>query len=177
MSKALDLLVDLAMRFEGCELRAYPDPASPLSQALAARGLLTRYKLGQVEIPDDLRALSGMPWTIGYGETAGVREGMVWTQDQAVARLRERAAQFLLGVYKRAPMLWLEPDERAAACGSLAYNIGLGAFNASTVKRKTNDGEWAAAAQAFLLWNKAGGRVLAGLTARRRAESGVYLSA
>lgn len=116
-------------------------------------------------------------WTIGWGETHGVKPGMVWTQAQADAVLRNRVAQFLLGVYRRAPMLWLEPPERAAACGSLAYNIGLGAFNASTVKRKTNEGEWLAAAKAFLLWNKSGGRVIYGLTLRRRAESRVYLSA
>lgn len=116
-------------------------------------------------------------WTIGWGETLGVKAGMVWTQDQADAVLRMRVAQFLLGVYKRAPMLWLEPPERAAACGSLAYNIGLGAFNASTVKRKTNEGEWEGAAKAFLLWNKSGGRVINGLTIRRRRESAVYLSA
>jgi len=145
MKAALELLVALVMRFEGCRLKAYQD----------VRGI----------------------WTIGWGETLGIKEGMVWTQAQADAVLRNRVSQFLLGVYRRAPMLWLEPPERAAACGSLAYNIGLGAFNASTVKRKTNDGEWTAAAQAFLLWNKAGGRVVRGLTIRRRAESVTYLSA
>lgn len=175
MKAALELLVALIMRFEGCELRAYPDPASPLSRALSARGLLSAYKRGQVVIPADLRSLSGAPWTCGWGETAGVTEGMVWTQEYADSRLRARAAEFLLGVYQRAPMLYLEPSERAAACGSLAYNIGLGAFNASTVKRKTNEAEWEAGAAAFLLWNKSGGRVMAGLTNRRKAESTTYL--
>lgn len=116
-------------------------------------------------------------WTIGWGETQGVNEGMVWTQEQADAVLRMRVSQFLLGVYKRAPMLWLEPPERAAACASLAYNIGLGAFNASTVKRKTNEGLWVDAAKSFLLWNKSGGRVWNGLTKRRKRESDIYLSA
>jgi len=115
--------------------------------------------------------------TIGWGETQGVKPGMVWTQAQADAVLRMRVSQFLLGVYHRAPMLWLEPPERAAACTSLAYNIGLGAFNASTVKRKTNDGLWTEAAKAFLLWNKSGGRVWNGLTNRRKRESELYLSA
>lgn len=144
MKSALELLVALIMRFEGCRLTAYQD-------------------------------MAGI-WTIGWGETAGVKAGMVWTQAQADAVLRMRVSQFLLGVYHRAPMLWLEPPERAAACGSLAYNIGLGAFNASTVKRKTNAGEWGEAAQAFLLWNKSGGRVINGLTIRRRKERAVYLS-
>ena len=116
-------------------------------------------------------------WTIGWGETQGVKPGMIWTQAQADAVLRMRVSQFLLGVYHRAPMLWLEPPERAAACASLAYNIGLGAFNASTVKRKTNEGLWIDAAKAFLLWNKSGGRVWKGLTNRRKRESELYLSA
>lgn len=127
----------------------------------------------RLEAYQDVRGI----WTIGYGETRGVKPGMIWTQDQAEAVLRMRVAQFLLGVYHRAPMLWLEPPERAAACASLAYNIGLGAFNASQVRTKTNAREWQAAARAFLLWNKAGGRVIAGLTRRRRKESTVYLSA
>lgn len=145
MKAALDLLITLIKRFEGCRLEAYQD----------VKGV----------------------WTIGWGETLGVKEGMVWTQAQADAVLANRVAQFLLGVYHRAPRLWLEPPERAAACGSLAYNIGIGAFNASTVKRKTNDGLWEEAAHAFLLWNKSGGRVYRGLTNRRRIESQIYLSA
>lgn len=143
----------------------------------AALDLLVRLVMGfegcRLEAYLDVR---GIP-TIGWGETQGVKMGMVWTQAQADAVLRMRVSQFLLGVYKRAPMLWLEPPERAAACGSLAYNIGLGAFNASTVKRKTNNGEWEAAANAFLLWNKSGGKVYRGLTLRRQRERGVYLSA
>lgn len=115
-------------------------------------------------------------WTIGWGETFGVTEGMVWTQAQADAVLRKRVGFFMLATMRKCPQLFLEPPERAAACASLAYNIGLGAFGASSVARKTGRQEFISAANAFLLWNKAGGRVVRGLTVRRQAERATYLS-
>ena len=77
---------------------------------------------------------------------------------------------------KRCPQLHLEPPGRTIACTSLAYNIGAGAFGASSVRRYTYRQEFAAAANAFLLWNKAGGRVVRGLTSRRQAERTRYLA-
>ncbi len=115
-------------------------------------------------------------WTIGWGETLGVKEGDVWTQDQADAVLRQRVGQFLLATLKRCPQLHLEPPERLAACVSLAYNIGAGAFAASSVARHTTRRDYQHAADSFLLWNKAGGRVLCGLTFRRQAERLKYLN-
>lgn len=114
-------------------------------------------------------------WTIGYGETLGVREGMVWTQAQANHVLRQRVGQFMLATLKRCPALHLEPAERTVACTSLAYNIGVGAFGASSVSRKTMRQDFAGAANSFLLWNKAGGRVVRGLTIRRTLERAKYL--
>jgi lysozyme len=174
---AIRLALALVKPSEGLCLRAYPDPASPLSRALSARGILRAYKAGTASIPDDLRALSGAPWTIGYGETEGVTEDMVWTPEQAELRLIARLTAFASGVLKRCPQLAHEPDSRFAACISFAYNIGLGAFGASSVCRCTKRREYMAAANAFRLWNKAGGRVMAGLTARREAERALYLTA
>ncbi|UMR33159.1 lysozyme [Massilia sp. MB5] len=114
-------------------------------------------------------------WTIGWGETLGVSEGMVWTQQRADAVLRLRVEHFLLAVLARCPALHLEPPGRVAACTSLAYNIGLGAFGASSVCRLTMRQEFVGAADSFLLWNKAGGRVIAGLSRRRSLERKMYL--
>lgn len=113
-------------------------------------------------------------WTIGWGETLGVKEGDVWTQERADRVLRERLGFFLLKVLAKCPVLHLEPPERMVAATSLAYNIGLGAFGASSVARHSNAEQWELAAKAFLLWNKAGGRVLRGLDLRRQLESRVY---
>ena len=99
----------------------------------------------------------------------------MWTQDQADAVLRQRVGQFMLATLKRCPQLHLEPPGRLAACTSLAYNIGGGAFGASSVCRKTRRREFSGAADSFLLWNKAAGRILRGLTLRRQAERLMYL--
>lgn len=115
-------------------------------------------------------------WTIGWGETLGVKEGDVWTQQQADEVLRQRVGQFMLATLKRCPQLHLEPPERLAACTSLSYNIGVGAFAACSVSRKTARRDYAGAGNSFLLWNKAGGRVLRGLTLRRQAERLEYLN-
>jgi lysozyme len=53
---------------------------------------------------------------------------------------------------------------------SLCYNIGPGAFRKSSALRLFNQGDKTKAANALLLWNKAGGKVLKGLTRRREAE-------
>lgn len=77
------------------------------------------------------------------------------------------------GVLTRAPVV-----NQAAAFLSLTYNIGVNAFAGSTVASKFDAGDDAAAAQAFLMWNKAhvNGEVveLAGLTARRQAEKELF---
>lgn len=173
---ALKLACDLIRPFEGLSLRAYPDPASPLSRAMSKAGILKRYMQGRAEIPAELRELDGAPWTIGYGETAGVREGMWWTLDQAEAGLQQSAADVLIRVLRGCPQLLTEPAARQAACVSLAYNIGVKAFILSSVCRSTSRREYLLAADKFLLWNKAGGAVLPGLTERRRAERALYLS-
>ena len=75
-------------------------------------------------------------WTIGWGETAGVQPGMVWTQERADIVLRRRVGQFLVAVLQRCPALHLEGAARQAACVSLAYNIGAASFGESSVSLK-----------------------------------------
>lgn len=116
-------------------------------------------------------------WTIGFGETLGVKEGDVWTLEYAKRRLRVRIRQFLLATLTKCPQLRFEPSGRVAACTSLAYNIGVSAFGVSSVCRHTLRKAYLAAARAFLLWNKAGGRVVRGLDNRRRLEMKMYLEA
>jgi lysozyme len=69
---------------------------------------------------------------------------------------------------------------QAAAMLSLTYNIGTGAFIGSTVLKQFNAGKFQAAADAFLLWDKAmvDGKlvVVPGLLARRQEESEIFLT-
>lgn len=116
-------------------------------------------------------------WTIGWGETVGVTRGMNWTKEQADARFFESIKQTAQAVKEMCT--GYTNEDQAGALTSLAYNIGLTALKNSTVLRTHNAGDVAAASRAFHLWNKArvNGKLapLAGLTARRAAESALYL--
>jgi lysozyme len=59
---------------------------------------------------------------------------------------------------------------------SFSFNVGLGNLQRSTVRIKANRMEFEAAADALLLWNKGGGKVLAGLDRRRKEERAFFLS-
>ncbi len=59
---------------------------------------------------------------------------------------------------------------------SFAFNVGLGNLQRSSLRMKTNRGDFEEAAEEFLKWTKAGGRVLPGLVKRRRDERSLYLS-
>jgi len=114
-------------------------------------------------------------WTIGYGHTGpDVVEGLVWRQTKADAQLSKDVAERVPQVLSACKV---EPNEnQLAALVCLAFNIGIGAFKKSTVLRLHNAGSFAEAATAFSMWNKAGGRVRAGLTRRRAAEAALYLT-
>lgn len=111
-------------------------------------------------------------WTIGYGSTgAHVKPGMVITEAEAERLLREDLARFERAVAKACPVA---TDNQFAAIVSLAFNVGEAAIAKSTLVRKHTAGDYAGAALEFPRWNKAGGKVLAGLTRRRGREQALY---
>ena len=117
-------------------------------------------------------------WTIGYGTTAGAGvgivpvPGMIITEEEAEGYLLMALQKFLNHI---APNIKVEPNEnQLGAMLSLAYNIGPGAFNKSTLLRKWNAGDVQGAAEQFLVWNKAGGQVLKGLIRRRAEEKELF---
>lgn len=137
--------LDLIKQFEGLRLTAYRD----------AVGVLT----------------------IGYGWTQPVdgkpiQAGMTITREQAEALLKEGVKPYCAVVNNVCPTA---TDDQFAAMVSLAYNIGSGAFAKSSVARHHAAGNPKQAANAFLLWNKAGGKVLPGLVRRREAERALYV--
>ncbi len=113
-------------------------------------------------------------WTIGYGHTRTAGPGQRITNAQATALLREDVANFENAVTRavRVPIT----ENQFAALVSFAYNVGSGALNSSTLLRRLNAGDSFGAADELLRWNRAGGRVLAGLTRRRVAERELFLS-
>jgi Phage-related lysozyme (muraminidase) len=115
-------------------------------------------------------------WTIGWGSTGlGVSKGVVWTQAEADERYKKDMALFKEGVQK----LVTVPvnKNQLEALTSFAYNLGISALKGSTLLKFLNDGNYQAAANQFLRWDKANGKVLAGLARRRTAERNLFLKA
>jgi lysozyme len=136
----------LIKKFEGCRLKAYKCPANV--------------------------------WTIGYGNTfyengMKVKEGDVITQQRAEEMAKFIIDQFAVSI---APFIQKTLTENQfSACVSLAYNIGTSGFKRSSVFKKLNiNPNDPTIADSFKLWNKGGGKVLAGLVKRREAEIQLY---
>ncbi|QXF34290.1 lysozyme [Photorhabdus luminescens] len=113
-------------------------------------------------------------WTIGYGHTRGVKPGDVVTDKQAEQFLLEDLAPVYLTI-KSNVKVSLTQGQFDALC-SFIFNCGTGAFVRSTLLKKLNAGDYKGAANQFIEWNKAGGRVLPGLDARRASERTMFLS-
>lgn len=114
--------------------------------------------------------------TIGYGHTAGVDEfHPPITEEIAESMLLEDLAPCKLAIDV---LVKVELNQNQFdALGSLIYNIGTDAFASSTLLKILNSGDYAAAAEQFLLWIYSDGQVLQGLVKRRRAEMNLFLSA
>jgi lysozyme len=138
----------LIRRFEGCRLKAYPDPAS-----------------------------GGDPWTIGWGSTGpGIRPGVIWTQAQADRRLEQDVAAFADGVARLVGAAATTQGEYDALV-SFAYNVGFANLAGSTLLKLHKAGDKAGAAAQFGRWNRARGEIMPGLTRRREAEAKAYRGA
>lgn len=145
--KVSDKGIKLLHQFEGCKLTAYLCPAKV--------------------------------WTIGYGNTfyldgKPVQEGDTISQDEAEDLFKNILVNFENCVLKGLGKTKVNQNQFDALV-SLAYNIGCGNFRKSSVLRfvslNPND---PAIETAFLMWNKAGGKVSRGLQRRREAESELY---
>ena len=120
----------------------------------------------------------GVP-TIGYGHTKGVKMGMIITETKAEELLREDLDYFEKKVLElvKVPLRQNEFD----ALVSFTFNLGEGNLKKSTLLKKLNNVSYtnpllmAEVADEFLKWNKAGGKVLSGLTKRRMAEREMFL--
>lgn len=138
----------LIKQFEGCRLRAYLDAV-------------------------------GIP-TIGYGNTrytdgAKVNMGDVISMEKADAMLHITLQDFAYWI-NQFVQTELTQHQFDALC-SFAYNVGVGAFRKSTLLKKINvDPNDPSIEAEFLKWNRAGGKVLPGLTKRRQAESDYYFA-
>lgn len=131
-------------------------------------------------------------WTIGYGhvlypEQAKLKleernayplrpeHDKIWSDGGIDAILRSDLTRFESGVLRLCPSA-INSQAHFDALVSFSFNVGLGSLQSSTLRMKYNRGEYEAAADEFLKWNKGGGRILPGLTLRRLAEQALFLS-
>lgn len=136
----------LIKQFEGCKLTAYKDSVGV--------------------------------WTIGYGHTGkvdgkSVCKGMTITQSKANSLLESDVAKFWACANNTSyvPLVKSMNENQRSALTSFAFNCGQ-----SNLKTLCKDRTIAEIAEALLLYNKAGGKVLSGLTSRRKAERELYLT-
>lgn len=120
---------------------------------------------------------NGRVWTIGYGETLHVRAGMVWTALRARRDLARRLKRDFLPPLERAlPRGAKLTANQVAAALSFLWNLGVGMLDAShDFGRHLRAGQKRQAWDSMLLYDKAGGRTLPGLSRRRRAERALAL--
>ena len=112
-------------------------------------------------------------WTIGYGFIEGVKKGDRITKEQATERLKRELVKYEQAVVNAAGLNLNQNEFDALVC--FAFNIGTEGMKKSSVIKAHRRGDKQAAARAFALWNKAGGKVWPGLTRRRAAEATLYM--
>ena len=118
----------------------------------------------------------GGVWTIGYGHTAGVKEGDTCTQEQAEKWLRED-----LDLAAKEMLMFVKTDLSQGQFDALtdfAFNLGAASLQRSTLLFRVNAGNFGGAASEFPRWNKVRiDGVLTespGLTRRRLAEMKMF---
>lgn len=116
------------------------------------------------------RIASPPVWTVCYGETRGVQAGDRYTSEQCQAMLSEALGDYRTRLTACIPALPDQPQGVQVALTSWSYNVGTGAACGSTLARLANAGDWPRACAELPRWNKAGGKVIAGLSNRRAAE-------
>jgi len=141
--------IKLIKEFEGCHLKAYPDPLT-----------------------------GGLPITIGWGSTrkkdgSHFKMGDTLTQAEADALLIEQCKNEFLPALRKIPH-WNEmSDGKRGALLSFAYNLGAGFYggsNFNTITKRLKNKEWDLVPDALFLYRNPGSNVEAGLARRRKAE-------
>lgn len=152
--------IQLIKSFEGCHNSPYKCPAT-----------LWTIGYGRVLYPDQAR--------LKTGERAAYplrsEHNRVFANDEIDALLAADLQRFEAGVLRLCPAT-SNSQCHLDAIVSFAFNVGLGNLQSSTLRMKYNREDYEGAADEFLKWNKAGGKVLRGLERRREAERALFLA-
>ncbi len=150
--------IEMIKHHEGVRTRSYRCPA-----------LLWTVGVGHVIDPNHIR--------VPFEERKNLAIPSGWDRVLPMAEVDDILAKDLLtferGILRLCPTNLTQ--SRFDALVSFAFNVGLGNLQRSTIRQKHNRGEFEGAAEAFMQWTKAGGKVLPGLVKRRKDESTLYL--
>lgn len=138
--------------------------AAAIALVATWEGLRTKAYLDAVKVP-----------TVCFGETRGVKLGDQYTVQQCKDMLGNRLVEFEAGMRKCLRNPDAIPDGPYVAALSLSYNIGVGGFCRSSVRRLLDAGQIRQACDAFRNFTRAGGMRLQGLVNRREAERAICL--
>lgn len=152
--------IQLIKSFEGCHNTPYRCPAT-----------LWTIGYGHVLYPDQARLKT--PERTAYPLNA--EHNRTFDYDEIDELLEKDLVRFSDGVLRLCPA-GADSQPHFDAMVSLAFNIGLGNLQASTLRMKYNRGDYTGAADEFPKWNKSSGKVLQGLVRRREAERVLFLS-
>ena len=108
-------------------------------------------------------------WTIGYGHTKGIYEGLEITQSEAEKMLQDELPEYEGYVTDKVVPLLQQHEYDALVCW--VYNLGPTNLSSSTLLKRLNAGEFNDVPFQMKRWDKAGGQPLLGLTRRRNAEA------
>jgi lysozyme len=152
--------IQLIKSFEGCHNQPYKCPAD-----------LWTVGYGRVLYPDQARLKT--PERASY--PLKPEHDRVWDAIEIDSLLEKDLLRFTNGVLRLCPPA-ADNQCHLDAITSLAFNIGLGNLQSSTLRMKYNRADYQGAADEFLKWRKANGVVLRGLERRREAERALFLS-
>ena len=135
--------------------------------ATPAAGIIKRFEGFRARAYRDVNG-----WSVGYGHVVQPGEPRHVTEPQASRKLSDDIVlrEQVVAKLVRVPLT----TSQKAALTSLIYNIGEGAFRHSALLKKLNQRDYTGARKEFVHWNRAGGKVLPSLTARRRAEAALF---
>ena len=108
-------------------------------------------------------------WTIGYGHTKGIYEGLEITQLEAEKMLQDELPEYEGYVTDKVVPMLQQHEYDALVCW--VYNLGPTNLSSSTLLKRLNAGEFNDVPFQMKRWDKAGGQPLLGLTRRRNAEA------
>ena len=160
-------VIKMIKHHEGVRLRSYLCPAH-----------IWTIGVGHVLYQDQIK----LPMVRKDGYTGLIRkeyplkaeDNRVWTQEEVDSLLEKDLGTFTRGVVRMCGPN-LSPGQLGALT-SFAFNAGLGALQRSQIRQRHIRGDYEGAAEAFMMWTKAGGKELPGLVKRRKDERALYLS-